>query len=144
MTDLPDRLGHAEKVIYGYNGPSKAEFGKIYDILDHKIGSYDKLKLKIEPGWYSVDSFYPYYDVGGGDILVSTRRAYIGTYIPAGMEFEIVSTIINLSDTGWRWPPGQAITINTSNVDVHHNRYVVSHRSFKPAQMVLRKKAKLI
>ena len=130
---MSNRFEHANRAKYYYSGQSKAQNGKIYEILDRKTsGIYEK--FKIEPGWYSRSSFRPYYDVAEGDILIATANVYIGynVRVEVGNEYEIDSV-----HNGYRYE--QVIKIAIGG-----RPYRARHEYFKPGQRTLRQKVDLI
>ena len=136
MRNLPSIFKYADKVIYAYPHASNAEFGKKYDILD-----FDRKnsKIKIEPGWYHVSSFSPYYNVKKGDTLISRAALYFsGRHVRAGTKFKIASVSMG--------PARQIIRIDATNLPHHHrNTYTVMPQHFKPLKnRTLNKKVKLI
>ena len=130
---MSDRFEHANRAKYYYSGQSKAQNGKIYEILDRKTsGVYEK--FKIEPGWYSRSSFRPYYDVTEGDILIATANVYIGlnVRVQLGNEYEIFSV-----RNGYRYE--QVIKIAIGDMS-----YRARHQFFKPGKRTLGQKVELI
>ena len=124
---------HTDKAIYYFSGKSRAQNGKIYEILDRRyIDGFEE--FKIEPGWYSRTSFNPYYDVEEGDILVATSRGYMGRriYSEPGKEYQVYSVTIGCRGH-------QRIVVMTEG-----GRRRAKHRLFKPAQITLKQKVDLI
>ena len=130
---MNDRFQHTDKAIYFYRGQSKAQNGKIYEILDRK-GEGRNTKFKIKPGWYSKRSFNPYYDVKRGDILVATSCRYMGrgVYSEPGKEYQVSSVTI-----GHRGH--QKIRVMTEV-----GTRMARHHLFKPGRITLRQKVDLI
>ena len=134
---MSDPFEHTDKAIYFYRGRSDAESCKIYEILDRK-GEGCNTKFKIEPGWYSINSFSPYYDVKKGDTLICTRRYYCGrgNYLHPGDEVEIYS--VNFEEG---ISPSQVIRVVADGWSDGRRAW---HDSFKPAERTLREKVDLI